>query len=440
MVEPAQQDILVLGAGVAGLSAACRLAEFGLRVLVVEARDHIGGRVFTRHIHDCAMELGAEFLHGRPPELWAAIERAGLKTYEREGQSFTFRDNALVPSSDEEIESTSLLDALEERSGPDMSFADYITPFALPPRQRERVVGFVEGFNAADQHQISALSLGVQQKAEEESEGDRLFALRNGYDQLPDLLAERLQRADGRIQLGTPVHAVRWSPSQVQMEATSGALFAPLAVITLPLGVLHSGSVRFLPEPSEVLDHALRLRMGQVRRITLLFREPFWRSLPKRPDLENLGFLFTPAEAIPVWWTHHPDPAPILTGWVGGPRSQALSGLADEELAEHSLETLSRVFSLPVEQLRGNLLHLATHDWTTDPYALGAYSYVAPGGLDASARMAEPVERTLFFAGEHTDTTGNWGTVHAAMRSGYRAAEQILAQSSGRMNLHHSLT
>jgi monoamine oxidase len=116
----------------------------------------------------------------------------------------------------------------------------------------------------------------------------------------------------------------------------------------------------------------------------------------------------------------------VLTGWVGGPRSAALSGLTSDELAEKACSTLARIFNLEANQVRDLLLSCHTHDWSKDPFTLGAYSYVATGGLDASRQLSQPVANTLFFAGEHTDTTGSWGTVHAAIRSGLRAAQQIL--------------
>src|ERR1700733_8373191 len=119
-------DVLVVGAGMAGLTAARRLAEAGLKVLVVEAQDRIGGRICTRHIGDEGIELGAEFIHGRPPELWALIDEAGLETYERGGTQLCFEDDVLSNCGGEMQEVFEPLEKLEEYGGPDMSFADYL--------------------------------------------------------------------------------------------------------------------------------------------------------------------------------------------------------------------------------------------------------------------------------------------------------------------------
>jgi len=168
------------------------------------------------------------------------------------------------------------------------------------------------------------------------------------------------------------------------------------------------------------------LRMGQARRFTLLFRERFWEKLEPQDALSEMSFLFSFSEMPPVWWTPHPEASNSITGWVGGPRSEALEGIGSEELARRACATLGKIFGLPQDQVSELLLGCHTHDWRNDAFAGGAYSYVATGGLDASRQMTEPEAETLYFAGEHTDVTGHWGTVHAAMRSGLRAAEQIL--------------
>jgi monoamine oxidase len=200
---------------------------------------------------------------------------------------------------------------------------------------------------------------------------------------------------------------------------------ATKAIITLPLGVLQSGSVTFTPRPESILAAASQMRMGQAARFTLLFHEPFWKHLPEPKNLDQLSFLFSFDETPRVWWTPHPKTCSSITGWVGGPRSASLATLQPDELAEHACATLARIFNLKAAQLRESLQACITHNWQQDPYSLGAYSYVAAGGLNAPKLLSEPVANTLFFAGEHTDTTGHWGTVHAAVRSGLRAADQI---------------
>jgi monoamine oxidase len=140
-----------------------------------------------------------------------------------------------------------------------------------------------------------------------------------------------------------------------------------------------------------------------------------------------MSFLFTFRRSPPVWWTPYPEPQalPTLTGWAGGPRAAKLIGRDAEELGAQACSELAEVFGLPAQQVRNALIATHKHDWELDPFSRGAYSYVPAGALDAPAAMAEPQCDTLFFAGEHTDTTGHWGTVHAALGTGLRAARQI---------------
>ena len=462
-----QSDILILGAGMAGLTAARTLAEAGRRVTLLEASSRVGGRIHTIREGNEIIELGAEFLHGKPPELWSLIEEANLETYELDGSMLTYEDGRLQ-SRNEEEESTPILDKLESLPEPDQTFAEYLAQHPLPNEQRQAVIGYVEGFNAADHRVISTRALGLQQAAEEAIEGDRLFRIKDGYDRLPQFLAQKFTQAGGTLHLNTPAERIEWSRNHVRIAAQQNAqpiIFeAAQAIITLPLGVLQQNSVTFSPIP-DPLHQANRLRMGNARRFTLVFREsafrePFWQHLqpenlsqktvilseggasaaavegpavlPHRqtPSADNsladLSFLFSFDSMPPVWWTPHPNPSNTLTGWIGGPRSAALANLTLDQLAEAACKTLAQIFSLNSTDIRSQLISCHTHDWQRDPLTRGAYSYVAAGALDACSKMTLPADNTLYFAGEHTDTTGHWGTVHAAIRSGLRAAHQIL--------------
>jgi monoamine oxidase len=485
-----QSDILILGAGMAGLTAARTLAEAGRRVTLLEASSRVGGRIHTIRENNEIIELGAEFLHGKPPELWSLIEEANLETYELGGSMLTFAGRRLQ-SRDEEEESTPILDKLESLPEPDQTFAEYLTQHPIPDDQKQAVIGYVEGFNAADHRVISTRSLGLQQAAEEAIEGDRLFRIKDGYDRLPQFLAQKFTAAGGTLHLNTLVERIDWTPHHVRITAQRDGqpitFEATRAVITLPLGVLQQNSVTFNPTP-DALHQADRPRMGNARRFTLIFREPFWQHLqpadlrgksnnkdhdrssdktaigpsdktviepsdktvilseggasaaavegpavlPHRQTasedspLSRLSFLLSFASMPPVWWTPHPAPRNPLPGWIGGPRSAALANLTPDQLAEAACKTLAEIFSLNPVDLRSQLLSCHTHDWQHDPLTRGAYSYVAAGALDASAKMTLPAADTLYFAGEHTDTTGHWGTVHAAIRSGLRAARQML--------------
>lgn len=424
----------MIGAGMAGLSAARKLVEAGCHVLVVEARDRVGGRIRTLREQGEVLELGAEFIHGRPSELWELIDEARLETYALDGKDFCHRSGKLKKC-DELGETFKFLGGLEKWMGVDLAFANYPPLGKLSADKREEVINYVESFNAADHRQIGVHALAVQQRAERETGGEQVFRLPDGYDRVPEFLAEKVREAGGRIELSRPVEKIEWERGHVAVFVRDGGELAQYsaeqAVITLPLGVLQQLGVIFQPVPDPLIA-ANQLAMGPARRFTLLFRERWWET-DEAVKLPKMSFLFAHDAMPPVWWTAHPWETRTLTGWIGGPRSAAFEQCTREQIGDIACLQLSELFSLPLSYLRGQLVCCATHDWQTDPWSCGAYSYIPAGGLEAVLRMATPVRETLFFAGEHTDTTGHWGTVHAAMRSGERAAKQVMAVRSSRI-------
>lgn len=419
-MKPQTFDVLVIGAGIAGLSAARALAEAGRRVTVLEAQSRIGGRILTRRENNETIELGAEFIHGRARELWDLVAEAGLATYERSGDFLQSSGDGTEPATERNNDAADPLEQLKLFSGPDCSFAEYLGRFHLDKDQQAEQLGYVEGFNAADASEASAQALGQQQAAEDAMDGDRIWCLREGYDRLPAFLRERIEAAGGTVLLDSQVVSVIWSHRVVEVATKRGQQYsAAQIVITLPLGVLQAGSVAFQPQPEFILKAARLMRMGQVFRATMIFRRRLWP--------ERMSFLFARDLAPSVWWTAHPAEGLTLTTWTGGPRALPLFSLAPEQLQAHVTAALAQALGLQTAEVRRELVGFHAHPWHDDPHALGAYSWVPVGGLHASSTMSEPVENTLFFAGEHTDITGQWGTVHAALRSGLRAANQVLA-------------
>ena len=419
-------DVIVIGAGVAGLAAADALASTGLQVAVLEARERIGGRIFTLHPEDTAspVELGAEFVHGRPPELLNLLRDANATLRQIDGIDACFQDGALSTCPDDDA--FGFLDELAgfvEREG-DMSFDAFLARRKPSPAIAERARSFVEGFNAADARRIGIAALARQQQAEEEIGGFESSRAVAGYDQLPLYLAHRIAQAGARILLNAPVASVQWKPGTVTVRTASreSATFsANKLIVTLPLGILKARSVPIDPEPARIFEAAGRMEAGSARRMTLVFRSAFWKE-----KMPKMRFLFAAGMMPATYWTEHPHNGAALVAWAGGPKADAVTDAA--EWRNQALRALEQIFSLAPQSLDAALRNSYLHDWQSDPFTLGTYSYAPAGALDCSAQMAEPVDNTLFFAGEHTDTTGHWGTVHGALRSGLRAAQQILVE------------
>jgi monoamine oxidase len=248
----------------------------------------------------------------------------------------------------------------------------------------------------------------------------------------PDLL---------RVRLNTVVTEIAWNPGTVEVTAQSAdqqqhaSIRADAAVITLPLGVLQAppgtgGAVRFRPELTKKAGALKQLEMGAAIRLVLCFRHCFWTDpkLMQSPMLD-MSFLSTPEEVFPTWWSSVSAGTAMLTGWSGGGRVERLSGLGSAAIKERGLEVLHHVFGVPLEALRELVQEFFVHDWQSDPYCRGAYSYALVDSREAARSLAAAVENTLFFAGEATDGSGQNGTVHGAIASGQHAATELLSCS-----------
>jgi len=416
-------DCIVVGAGIAGLAAARALINAGKRVAVLEARPRTGGRLHSIRAEGCDLpiELGAEFIHGKPPELLDLVSEAGKSCFELDGRALRTENGRLQDG--DFGEAFSVLRGLPEE--PDQSFKHWMQGQHYPSATAAAATSYVEGFNAADAAIIGIRGLVVQQRAEDAIDGNRVFRVEQGYSSLAEYLAQQFTAAGGTLYLSSPVRRIEWSRGSVRVESgTRGQLprksHAPRCIVTLPLGVLQRGDVLFDPVPRRSLDAAAQLAMGSAVRIVMVFRERFWNA-----DYANLRFLFLEGAMPSVWWTSAPNASPTLTGWVGGPRAHDPAIATSGGLLRKGIDGLARAFRVAPEAIVKRLLTWHTHNWQTDTYSQGAYSYVPKGAFDAMRSLAEPVEDTLFFAGEHTDFTGHWGTVHGALHSGLRAAGQV---------------
>ena len=436
-------DVIIIGAGIAGLTAAERLGNAGLRVLVLEARERVGGRVWTVRgtTADEAIELGAEFVHGKPPELDEFLHRHRIKLIETQGVTYCPDDDGLVqPCGDWNHGIFEQLDKLDLHDLSDTSFEETLrTQFArFPEKKKQSARQFVEGFHAADPNRISTHSIIYGDAADEEIEGDRAFHIVGGYSKLVGALVGSLPR-NVTLRTRMPVAAVDWRRELVVVSAGNENAeqfreFTALhVIITLPLGVLQQelqpiGAVTFKPPLNEKRRALSKLAMGPAVRVTLRFDGVFWEdpTVMGERDLRNAHFIFTDDPEFPTWWTMVPQHFPLLVGWCAGPRANSKASLEEGELCSKAIQALSRILHLPEDVIAQRLTHFYSHNWGTDPYSRGAYSYVLAGGMGAQQELAKPLADRLFFAGEATQSDGHHATVHGAFSSGLRVAGEVL--------------
>lgn len=413
MARP-QAEVIVIGAGAAGLAAAATLARAGRSVLVLEARSRVGGRCLTlRHpTFDAPVELGAEFIHGRPGATLSLLRKTRTRAIESTRTQRMLWDGRLVPV-DAFAAARQVVQA--EVGARDRSFASFVAGQRLPARTRMLATMMVQGFDAADPRKVSARDIAEEWGAE--AIGASQARPRGGYGPL----LEKLAAVSGaRLQLQTAVREVRWRRGSVEARGTfQGQPFratAKRAIVALPLGVLQSRTVRFKPNLEQKHFALSRLASGPVIRVALVFGSRFWER--RFPDV---AFFHSPQAPFPTFWTPLPMRAPLLTAWAGGPKAARLAGRGSQVLVHLALQTVEDVL-----RLKADLAAAYVQNWRADPYARGGYSYVKVNGERAREQLAAPLEATLFFAGEATNTEGESGTVGGALQSGERAACEVL--------------
>jgi monoamine oxidase len=437
-------DVLVLGAGAAGMAATHALSEAGLAVTVLEARDRIGGRIFTTRPAGSGLpiELGAEFVHGRPPEVFDLARQAGLTLCELSGDSWSSTGGRLSKTGRWDRGVGAIFQAISDWQGEDQTLETFLDERFSGARwaaAKSQILGYVEGFDAAFPDQVGMRWLQLTEEAADAIDGESQFRLIDGYEPLLGWLRDHLHAERTHLALNTVAQEVRWSPGQVEVIAHQAnnaeqiSFTARAALVTLPLGVLAAppdanGAIHFSPDLPEKHAAIKQIAMGQVVKVVFSFREIFWDAeWQGHQPLSRLSFLFSDDPVMPTWWTSYPLLTPTLTGWVGGPRAVKLSNGSEATLAEQALDALARVLGVQRGHLEAHVESWHVHNWSTDPYSRGAYSYGRLGGFDAPQQLSEPVQHTLFFAGEATDYEGHTGTVHSALSTGQRAARQIIA-------------
>lgn len=422
------REVLILGAGAAGLMAWNRLRIAGISATIIEARERTGGRIVTLHrpeVHR-PMELGAEFVHGRPEILLKLLCRARLKYTPVPDERLIAAGNGKLAPLDAFWEIIEKIDSQIPKHR-EMPYAKFLEAAQGSPFEKEIARSFVEGFNAADANCISTSAVKLEDDASSESEGEKQYRLAKGYDSLIKHLTAQIPPA--RLQLGAIAKEIRWEQGRVEIhverKSETVVFTGASALITLPLGVLRAkpgaeGAVRFRPGIPQKQKAWQCMEMGHVEKIIVRFERRFWKRRGK------LGFIMAPGAEIPVWWPL--DSQPALVGWAGGPQAKKLAGLPAQELEDRAFSSLEGIFGMKASQLKQMMTTIHRHDWSNDPFSLGAYSYQRVGGIAAARTLARPVKSTLFFAGEATDFEGHSGTVHAALESGIRAAKEIISR------------
>lgn len=434
---PERYDVIIVGGGAAGLSAANELIRSDRKVLLLDARERLGGRIHTLHLPELAVpvELGAEFVHGRVEETLGLAAAAGALV-DRLPDDHLWKSGEQFVSLDDFWEKLEAFFKKLPTRGRDQSFATTIRRRKLDSNIRRLALSFVEGFHAADLERVSTHAVA----SSGEGSNDQ-FRIISGQDSLIRFLHASLRNTDCDIRLRRRVERVQWKRGSVQIEATAlhdrETYSASQIIIAVPLGVLQAapgdeGAIEFTPELSQKKSPLSHLAMGHVARIVFRFRESFWNEsdfLQKRMTSGNappeLVFMHDADADVPTWWSPAPAQLPLLTAWAGGPKAERLLMLDESARADAAVRSLAKTLHLPLRRVARQVEQWWTYDWRGDPYSRGAYSYTLVDGANAAKDLSRPLEQTLFFAGEATSAEQS-GTVAGAIESGRRAAREIM--------------
>lgn len=424
-----QADVIVIGAGAAGLLAARNLSQKGKIVIVLEARNRAGGRIYT--ITDSAfaqpLEGGAEFVHGQLPITLQLLQEAESVTVAAGGNIYRSQGGKLKREEDFIANEEVLMDSLNSLQK-DTTIASFMEEHLAAPEHkalRRSLTSYVEGYYAGDTQKASALAL--KEEWESSEEGDQRIV--GGYGVLVQFLYKQCMESGCRFYFGATVNTIHWQRHNVLVTTADGTTFgAAKVLVTVPIGVLQStgaASILFNPAIDATLAAVQKLGFGSVIKIALQLSEPFWQT---QFSLDDMGFLFS-EEKIPTWWTQHPQQSTLLTGWCAGPAAERLKGAGDEELFLTAVTSLATIFKLEPDVIKEKIKAWKVFNWAADPFTCGGYSYTTVEGKAAIETLLQPVKDTLYFAGEGLHAGNEIGTVEGAFISAQKVTRQMLSNS-----------
>jgi monoamine oxidase len=409
---PSSVEVAIIGAGAAGLGAANALKNSGLSVLVLEARDRVGGRAHTIMASpDVTFDVGCGWLHSADQNSFVKI--AEDLNFEINKSLPPWRERAYGKAfpQDERDDYMRALDAFYDRatkaaieaeqSGRDVPASLFLEPGNRWNPMIDAISTYINGC------ELDSVSL-IDMEAYEDT--DLNWRVRRGYGALIAAYG-----ATCPLALNCQVTLIDHSAKRIRIETSRGSLSADKVIVTVPTNLIADEAIRFHPPLPAKVDAARGLPLGLADKVTLALDEP--EALPAEGNLRA-------ATMRTAMGTYHIRPfgQPCIEGFFGGRFAQSLEDAGPGALAA---ESINEIVSCLGNDFRRKLKPLAESRWAHDPFARGSYSHALPGHAGDRAVLAVPVDGRLFFAGEAT-SPDFFTTAHGARDSGERAAEEVL--------------
>jgi len=429
-----QDEIIVVGAGAAGLMVARKLSREGKQVRIIEARDRAGGRILTTNEDgfSARIEAGAEFIHGNLVESLRLLEEANIQYHATSGALYSAREEEAHKQNDfiehQKLFAKKLSEVTQDISVQD--FLDLYFPGEKYSSLRKSIEGYVQGYDLADLDKSSTLSLKEEWLEEDD---DQQYRIDDGYGAIINYLLEDCKRNNCQFEFNSIVKKVDWKRDYAKIFTSDGRTFeCQKLIIAVPLGIWHSkkgdaAHIEYNPSLPGKLDAAQQMGYGDVVKIIIEFNDPFWENeeIVGKKRMKNLGFVFGNTR-IPTWWTQAPAKTSILTGWFGGPPVRNFKKLNNEGILQLATDSLSKLFQIDHSILLEKMVAWRVYNWAMDEFSLGGYAFPSLDRHKHIVVLAEPTSDTIFISGEALWGGPEVGTVEAAFRAALTTAEQVM--------------
>jgi monoamine oxidase len=421
-------DVIIIGGGAAGLMAAKLLSEAGKKILLLEAKDRLGGRIHRIENFSFSAEGGAEFIHGNLKTTFDLLKEAGLKKAKLKG-NFCRITNGKWSTEEEPVAHWDTLIRKLKECKQDTSIDNFLEKFLEAKKYdtvKKQFRKYIEGYDAADPKYANVFAI----RKEMEREYGGQYRPVPDYYAMINFLTEKFLKYNGVIKIHEPVKEIR-NNKNIEVITSTGKYFCKQIIIAVPLGVLQckKNNESFIKLPSNLngyMKSAKKIGNGGVIKFLLEFDNAFWldKDFLKDKNISVPSYIFSNA-VIPTWWTQYPYKRPLLTGWIAGPSSVKMKNYSTKKFKNLLVKSLSSIFSMPFGEIENHLKKIEIMNWIKEAHILGGYSYSTLKTEKARDILLTPIENKFYFAGEYLLKNSS-STVDDALQSGRLVAEKII--------------